>query len=652
MVDLVSPDAALPPPGGLSNPIIYSIAQSSHFLIDAHDLGAGQLKLLKTPITETKDTSDLSFSPAAVIHWPSASDGSYLYRRVEDFLKDGDFERSFLQTIILAHESGGSHPLSVNEDVVSLQKELNCREVMSLVQGAQVIPEGPYFVQGRRLHRTWKLFPDIYEAFQLPIIQLPNTDEFKPFTYAHEGNLMIPVPSRLHFPRKPEKPFNGLRVTVKDIIHLKGVKTTAQSRSFEKTYPASSVNAKIVSQLIELGAVFIGKTKCTQFASSDQPTADWVDYHCPWNPRGDGYLSPLGSSTGTCVALAGYDWVDLGIGSDTGGSIRGPAAVMGLFALRPSQAYANMEGILPIISGIDTPGIVCRDIDLMHEVSTALFKSLDQTLDCGEEIAKEPPGDNRRTEFRVPKKLLYPSDYWDSWLSNRQRDILESFVQKLERFLGVERTPINLAKKWINESPAGNHRTPIEDYLKDTFMNLLWRGYHDEYQMFRDDHQKKFGHPPYVHPVIQDCWGRGSKVSDEEVRVAKQHQAIYKKWLRESVLDGDDFGTIMIFPAGDLTPFYRDVYSNAPEQRSRPYNWNDREDHQASLGGVPNIVVPVGQVQQPSKVTEGLQELPIAVHVISSSGTDDALTKLFQCMAEESMIKGIVNTGPTAFDSM
>ncbi|KAK0624307.1 hypothetical protein B0T14DRAFT_427543, partial [Immersiella caudata] len=47
------------------------------------------------------------------------------------------------------------------------------------------------------------------------------------------------------------------------------------------------------------------------------PIADWVDYHAPWNPRGDGYLSPRGSSTGTCVALAGYLWCEAELGSDS-----------------------------------------------------------------------------------------------------------------------------------------------------------------------------------------------------------------------------------------------------------------------------------------------------------------------------------------------
>jgi hypothetical protein len=59
---------------------------------------------------------------------------------------------------------------------------------------------------------------------------------FTGITIMHKGQLMVPVPSRLHYPKTPEKPLNGVRVTVKDVIDLKGVKTTGQSRSYEKLY--------------------------------------------------------------------------------------------------------------------------------------------------------------------------------------------------------------------------------------------------------------------------------------------------------------------------------------------------------------------------------------------------------------------------------
>lgn len=146
----------------------------------------------------------------------------------------------------------------------------------------------------------------------------------------HDGKLMVPVPSRLHYPKSKEKPLNGVRITVKEVIDLAGVKTSGQSKSYERLYGPRSETASIVKLLVDRGAVIIGKSKCTQFASSDQPTADWIDYHCCWNPRGDGYLSPRGSSTGTCVALAGYPWCDAGVGSDSKSSELRPCPVNGI----------------------------------------------------------------------------------------------------------------------------------------------------------------------------------------------------------------------------------------------------------------------------------------------------------------------------------
>lgn len=202
--------------------------------------------------------------------------------------------------------------------------------------GTQNIPEGPYFLGGGTLHRTWRLYPDEYEAFQLPTIG-PHPIKFVGVTIMHQGKLMVPVPSRLHYPECEEKPLNGMRCTVKDNIDLEGVKTTAQSRALENTYGPALRTAPTICRLLELGAQVIGKTKCTQFASSDQPTADWMDYHCPWNPRGDGYISPRGSSTGPSVAVAGYDWVDFGIGTDSKSiSNERPTLQIGLFTIQCS----------------------------------------------------------------------------------------------------------------------------------------------------------------------------------------------------------------------------------------------------------------------------------------------------------------------------
>ena len=128
---------------------------------------------------------------------------------------------------------------------------------------------------------------------------------------------MIPVPSRLICPISSSKPLANVRLAVKDLFDVKGVKTSGQNRAYKQLYPAANDTAHFLRRLLDLGAVIVGKSKCTQFGSGEQPTADWIETLCPWNPRGDGYLSPRGSSTGSGVAIAAYSWVDVGIGTDS-----------------------------------------------------------------------------------------------------------------------------------------------------------------------------------------------------------------------------------------------------------------------------------------------------------------------------------------------
>lgn len=69
-------------------------------------------------------------------------------------------------------------------------------------------------------------------------------------------------------------------------------------------------------KLIKLGAVIMGKTKMTSFASPEEPTDQWVDFHCLVNPRGDRYQSPSSGSTGAGTSLAGYNWLNFSIAGD------------------------------------------------------------------------------------------------------------------------------------------------------------------------------------------------------------------------------------------------------------------------------------------------------------------------------------------------
>ena len=103
---------------------------------------------------------------------------------------------------------------------------------------------------------------------------------------------------------------------LKDIFRLQGTQLTMMSRPWTELYGPDEESADYTKKLIELGAVIVGKTKMTSFASPEEPTDQWVDFHCPVNPRGDRYQSPSSSSTGAGTCLAGYDWLDFSIAGD------------------------------------------------------------------------------------------------------------------------------------------------------------------------------------------------------------------------------------------------------------------------------------------------------------------------------------------------
>jgi Asp-tRNA(Asn)/Glu-tRNA(Gln) amidotransferase A subunit family amidase len=187
---------------------------------------------------------------------------------------------------------------------------------------------------------------------------------------AQGGFLDVAVPSRLKF-RSSTLPLAGLRVAVKDNFHLKGIKTSLCNRAYYEIYPPPSATAFCIQQLIDLGAIVLGKTKLNSFGTWEEPT-EYVDYQAPWNPRADGYQSPGGSSSGSGAAVGAYDWIDIAIGSDSklhaltlfsvfrvlfahsicciaGGSISRPGLWNGCFALRPSLGAVPVEGLVASI---------------------------------------------------------------------------------------------------------------------------------------------------------------------------------------------------------------------------------------------------------------------------------------------------------------
>jgi Asp-tRNA(Asn)/Glu-tRNA(Gln) amidotransferase A subunit family amidase len=133
------------------------------------------------------------------------------------------------------------------------------------------------------------------------------------------------------------------------------------------------VTGTAVQRLIDASALIIDKMKISQFANGETATADWVDYHSPFNIRGDRYQDPSTSSSGPGAGIGAYDWLDISLGSDAGGSIRGPSAVNGCFGNRPSHGLVPLDHVMPLSPDLDTAGFLTRDPYLWHEAAKALY---------------------------------------------------------------------------------------------------------------------------------------------------------------------------------------------------------------------------------------------------------------------------------------
>ena len=148
-------------------------------------------------------------------------------------------------------------------------------------------------------------------------------------------------------------PLHGIPIGLKDIFNTAGIPTTAHSALFRHHVPTE--DAFTVSLLRDAGAVITSKLATWEFAiggsSFDLP---WPPARNPW----DVSLDPSGSSSGSAVAVAAG--LCLGaMGSDTGGSIRGPAAWCGIAGLKPTYGLLSRRGILPLSFSLDHAGPMC-----------------------------------------------------------------------------------------------------------------------------------------------------------------------------------------------------------------------------------------------------------------------------------------------------
>src|SRR5712692_7373505 len=175
--------------------------------------------------------------------------------------------------------------------------------------------------------------------------------------YADSARAAADAQDRLRQAGYVASPLAGLPVSIKDLFDVAGERTLAASKALDDSPPAAQ-DAPVVARLRAAGAVLIGRTNMTEFAFSGIGINP--HYGTPGNPY-DRKLIPGGSSSGAAVSVADGQAI-VAIGSDTGGSVRIPAALCGLAGFKPTQRRIPRDGATPLSTTLDSIGPLANSI--------------------------------------------------------------------------------------------------------------------------------------------------------------------------------------------------------------------------------------------------------------------------------------------------
>ena len=185
---------------------------------------------------------------------------------------------------------------------------------------------------------------------------------------ASRSEAFVPGP-RGSLPPTGSGPLDGLRLAVKDLIDVEGFVTGAGNPDWRAGRAPAAASAPAVAVLRAAGAAFVGQTVTDELAFS----LEGANVHdgTPPNPAAPDRL-PGGSSSGSAAAVAGGA-ADIALGTDTGGSVRVPAAFCGLYGVRPTQGRVSLEGVVPFAPSYDTVGWFARDAGALLRVGACLL---------------------------------------------------------------------------------------------------------------------------------------------------------------------------------------------------------------------------------------------------------------------------------------
>lgn len=359
---------------------------------------------------------------------------------------------------------------------------------------------------------------------------------------------------------------SGLSVAVKDMYDIAGYRTGGGSPDWLRAQSPASTNAGAVQKLLDAGATLIGKTICDEFFFS--VTGANTHYGTPVNPRAPGRV-PGGSSSGSAAATAAGA-CDIGLGSDTGGSVRIPAAFCGVFGIRPTHGRVDLSGAMAMAPSFDVGGWFAQDPEIFRRVGGVLL------------------GDRR---LAAPLRQVV---ILDDAFEEADPEVATSLRRKLQVLAGNLPTMTH-----VRIAPEGL------DSWRECFRIIqaweVWK----VYGSFVMQHQPRLG------PGIRERMEFAAQVTQGEAAAARRQQ----ERVRECIMRMAVPGTVLALPTAPCIAPPVDAPADALESfRLRAM----RLTCIAGLAGLPQVTLPAGTISG----------APVGLSFLGWRGGDEALLDL------------------------
>lgn len=224
-------------------------------------------------------------------------------------------------------------------------------------------------------------------------------------------------------------PLAGLTFAAKDVFDIAGHPTSNGQPVWPETHPLPARTAGAVQQLLDAGAMLVGKTVCDEMCYS--LAGDNAHYGAPINPAAPD-RAVGGSSSGSAAAVAG-GLVDFALGTDCGGSVRCPASFTGLYGLRPTHDRVDASGVAPLAGSFDVVGWFARDAKLFADVGGVLLGGQRRdivpvrALILEDAFSRMPDGEREATEAAAdraiaklgltPERVTVAAEGLDRWFA-------------------------------------------------------------------------------------------------------------------------------------------------------------------------------------------------------------------------------------------